>query len=286
MFPCFSFCQDSYAKKKRSDGLGGGKIFHKLIVPMFLMSIVTYCYYILVQYKQGTLVYSDIYMYPLWFLLGLKKAVMGMWFIYTLILCRMIYLMVPQRLWQFLIACFFLVFAYIFNKSSITDTEYSKSAILNVFVAFPFFAFGTWIKSYKDKISGIHSKKLLLIMLVFSGLIVYYCGEYNEVVWMYKCGYGDNILLFLMGGMSGTTMIFSLVKLFVRPSYSMETIARGNILILGFHGRLINFFSKTTSNLPLYIDYVSAFIIMVLFIPAILFCERFFPWLIGARHCN
>jgi hypothetical protein len=126
-------------------------------------------------------------------------------------------------------------------------------------------------------------------MLVAIGLLgcglVWVSGHFNSVVWMNLCGYGDNMFLFLMGGVAGTVSVWSLAKLLSLwsgsscPSF-VDIISRGTILILGFHMYLVEGVCNLVQQRTL-MDGVFAMCIVLAFVPIISLCERFFPLLLG-----
>ena len=87
------------------------------------------------------------------------------------------------------------------------------------------------------------------------------------------------MLLFLLGGISGSIMIFAVSKLLGHVSAFVAVISRGTIIILGFHKLFIYriglFFP------PSYLDIVFAALIVFLFVPIIIMVERYFPLMAG-----
>ncbi len=98
---------------------------------------------------------------------------------------------------------------------------------------------------------------------------------------MYVNGYGNNILLFLLGGLAGTTMIYLMAKWL--DSLKMKVvvdISNGTIIILGFHAYLISIIRDAFPTPSLW-DAVYALLIVLVFIPIIWIVEKKVPCLMG-----
>ena len=117
------------------------------------------------------------------------------------------------------------------------------------------------------------------MIFIVSLLIVYYCGKSNGYVWMYKCGYGGNFFMFLVGGIAGSGCVFCVSKLIGHSPKFVTTISKGTILILGFNLHLIPLFR--TIPCCSFADYFFAAIIVAIFYPIIMMAEKYFPLILG-----
>ena len=102
---------------------------------------------------------------------------------------------------------------------------------------------------------------------------------------MYDNNYGNNLLLFYVEAISGTTAVFiisyGLRKLKLK---FVDVISKGTIVILGFHGIFIKLFSHIpTSQGKCITDYFFSLVILALFVPIIILSERYCPVLLGTR---
>lgn len=112
---------------------------------------------------------------------------------------------------------------------------------------------------------------------------MFLCGYYNNFVWMYRNQFGNNFLLFLIGGIAGTGLIYLLAKVLNEKfSFYVQVLARGMILILGFQMIFIKIFMRLYTNRT-FLDAVFSLLIMLIFIPIILFVEKKIPILLGNR---
>jgi hypothetical protein len=125
-------------------------------------------------------------------------------------------------------------------------------------------------------------------MLVMTGvcgfLLVSVCCLYNNNVGLHNCDYGGNMFLCLLGGISGTMMVFAVSKLLGHAPDYVVIISRGTIIILGFQKIII---ALVRELFPAsYADIIFAVIIVILFIPLILWTERYFPLMAGKYRIN
>ena len=110
------------------------------------------------------------------------------------------------------------------------------------------------------------------------------CGNFNGYVWMYLCGFGNNFVLYIIGGIAGTAALY-VVSLWLSslPHRNIIlTLSKGSILIIGLHiiivRRLTDLPERTWGE-----DMFFAIMILLFFIPVIRLAELFFPLLLG-RH--
>ena len=173
-------------------------------------------------------------------------------------------------------------------KSNINVFSWS---IINVFISIPYFIMGIYLRNinYMDNIKNYTTKKLnFLFVLIF--FIQYFLSYYNGVANMVINDYGKSILLFYVLGMSGSIMIFIISIIIERSSISqlygsiIKTISSGTILILGFHMIFVRIFMclfKLTFIEKDIFCYPASIIILLLFIPIIIFTHKHIPVLIG-----
>ena len=116
-------------------------------------------------------------------------------------------------------------------------------------------------------------------------IVVFVVGLYNGAPWMYDATYGKNIILFFVGGLSGTFVMFAISYLLrnIKPQ-SLIVLSKGTIIILGFHQLFIRVYNHLLLQYHSTIsDYVIALIILLAFIPIIQLSEKYFPVLLGSR---
>lgn len=274
------FIISGFLNKKVSFTLFVRKLTRQLIVPMLLLSLILILINNLNLLRSGNFssykIVDDLFK----LIIGEQAVLGGLWFVYTLIIVKIIAQLPSIRI-KTLFAILFLIIAYLYDNYC----EHTiKNCWLNVFLAYPVFYLGEILTGYKHQINCITSKYLLWCLLISGAGGVILCGIFNSPVWMYRCLYGNSMVLFILGSISGTILVFALSKLFLDVPYKvMQTISDGSIIILAFH----MYFVLIGLHYPVgYGYYVEAALIMVLFIPIVRLSQRYFPILLGYRGVN
>lgn len=258
------------------------KIWYNLVIPLLLISVIDYIYYALPILNHPHYNIKNICYFPINLLLGNFSAVKTCWFVYTLIVIKIINQFTNRNPIKLSLFCLFLLLAYFINKYNFQkDLGIGSNSIINVLLAYPFFIIGDISKKYIKNINCIaNNNKLLFVIFLVSCSLIYICGRVNGIVYMYKCSFGHNIILFLIGGLAGTSAIFVLSNIIKKSPKYLNTIAIGSIIILGFHLRMITLVFKYVEHRTIF-DFILAFLILLLFIPIILFVKKYLPVLIG-----
>ena len=102
---------------------------------------------------------------------------------------------------------------------------------------------------------------------------------------MYDGTYGKNIVLFFVGGLAGTFVIYAISYLLrnITPK-SLVILSKGTIIILGFHQLFIRAYDYLPDRYHTVLsDYAVSLVILLAFIPIIHLSEKYFPILLGSR---
>ena len=185
----------------------------------------------------------------------------------------------PQKNWVYLI---------LFVLSSIGAVSMKlagiqvSNAIVNVLVFMPFFLIGVLMKPLKTLLSQLNHILKELALLCASVVFVVVCGNVNGYVWMYLCEYGNYFILYMLGGMAGTTLLYVLSLWLSRFPYRqmIQSLSKGSIVIIGLHIIIV----RRLTELPDRIwaeDLLFAVIILFAFLPIIRLAELFCPILLG-----
>ena len=284
--PLFFVISGFLCRKESDTKVFWKKLWYNLVIPLLLICVLNY----LIGAVKGLL--SDNYTLPanpllfLWNMsIGLHSAVGGLWFVYTLIILKIILQFTPRAYLHLLWFVAFAVLAYVHNHYDVSLFGLHPSKLVwsipDTFVSYPFFIIGYALRHWKEQISAYRPNKYTFCWIVISLLLVFLCGHHHEYVFMVVCGYGDNFLLFLLGGMAGSAFIYFLSKLLDNLRWRFITdISIGTIIILGFHGHLVKAFrSIFSANSPL--DILFSILIVLLFVPIIRFCQSYFPLIMG-----
>lgn len=215
--PCF-FILSGFLTKRESDiRVFWGKILWNLVVPMGLLFCVNVLFSGFLHYLHGDLHFDFLWRMPLNALLGfqgedLSAGGLGaLWFVYTLVLCRIILQFTPHKreiTTLTLLNVVMLIGAIIINKHQFRI----YSSFANVLLSMPFFTIGYFIRPMKAKLETLRPSWLLMIMVV--GIVgVWLCGRFNDIVYLYCCSYGSSILLCFLGAVSGTATVYAISML-------------------------------------------------------------------------
>lgn len=206
------------------------------------------------------------------------------WFIYTLALIKILFHYIREDIIRLLLVIVGLTIAYILHNEEypiISNIQNASNAILNVCTALPFFFIGSYLRKYREELNMIKNKETLLLLLCIGTIYLYISGNYNGGnIWIFVNKYGNDIFLYIVGGLAGTLTVFSLSKLMDFSNHYIEIISKGTILILGFHGHIIGLI-RHYSTTPSIMDFVYSLLIVLAFIPVIIVINKYCPLLLG-----
>ena len=255
------------------------KCFWQLFVPTVLMSIIMHleayfrCMAMGKEYEVSWLWFSE------WLLLGHRWCMGPCWYFYSLIVMRLIMQVLPEKKWTYVLL--FVVLSIGANYLHYIHFE-ASNANINVIVCMPFFMIGVFLKPFKDTLNGLSHHILEVGLFIMSVILVIICGNYNGYVWMYLNDFGNNYALYIIGGMSGTLMLYILSLWLSRLSYRnmVLTLSKGSLLIIGLHIIIV----RRLMELPLRMwqeDLLFSVLILLSFVPIVRIAEAYFPWLLG-----
>ncbi len=255
------------------------RCFWQLLVPTIIMSTMMHLEAYL-RCKALGLTYDISWPWFFeWLLLGHRWCMGPCWYFYSLIVMRLIMQLLPEKKWVYAVLFAMLSGGALLLKSIGFE---ASNANINVLVCMPFFLIGVFIKRWKNVFSSLHNCVIEMFLFIISFALVILCGNYNGYVWMYLNGFGNNYLLFILGGMAGTAMLFSISLWLSRLSHwhMIYTLSKGSILIIGLHIIIV----RRLTELPSRIwgeDLLASVLILLCFIPIIYFAELYFPIILG-----
>ena len=290
--PLFFLISGFLSKREESHTLFGKKIWHNLIVPMLIICTINYLYVCarhFISPLDGVCPDNPL-IFVAKLLLGINKSVTNLWFVYTLVILKIILQYLPKPWLHCVLFAVCLATAFCINEYKLTllgkSLYYTPCAITSVFVSYPFYMIGYWLRNLREAFNKYHTQSVsAYFILIACALIVFYCGHNHSVVKLYICRYGDSIILFLLGGMAGSACVYIISKFLVRVKYAKvqnfnSVVSQGTILILGFHMPLVRFLRRfeITSDIQ-----AAAFsiLIVLLFVPIIMLCKKYAPIVMG-----
>jgi len=281
--PLFFFISGFLTKREIEAKVFWKKLCYNLAVPMFLIAFLNFLIGGIFNIYAGK-EFGNVIIFLISSIFGFHEGVVNLWFVYTLILLKILLQYLPKRaIWP--AAVLFLLLAVLVKRCPIEIMGYSVSqtpnAIVDVCLAYPFFMVGFFAKKYKDKLCSVKITWKSLLPISISIVLWYLCGKYNGSVYLYICNYGNYLLLCLAGSLSGIFLTYIVCRFLEKFKNTVTfIISKGSIIILGFHSWLIicvrHFFRDVS-----WMDFLWALLILLSFIPVIMMVEKYFPLLMG-----
>jgi len=261
------------------------KLWYNLALPMIIITLLAYSVRTLGDIVLGRYNIGELIKLPINLVLGMWNIFKECWFIYTLILIKIVFQYTRGYIIDLVLTLLFLLISWIIYIEEFVilgyNIQHNPSSLINLFCCYPFFMIGFYMSKFKIYLNSYKVTPKTIIYFLSSLVCVYICYLYNGDVKMYTADFGDNIFLYLLGGVSGTAMIFFICKYLERYNLGwLRTISVGSILILGFHIFLVQILRKIF-NEPSFLDYVWSLLILFIFIPIITFTQKYLPLLIG-----
>lgn len=223
-----------------------------------------------------------------------------LWFIVTLLWLKIVMQFCKKEkiIWGGFLLSILCAITY---KSLIHNSpiKYWGIGIFNVFVAYPFFAIGYFLRIYKTSlkhmITTIEDLPLsaIALLLSISTITIVLAAPTNGLVHMVYGGYGKNILLYLILGTIGiayTFFIAAFLSKIKKWHKYVQNINIGSVMILGIHIGLVNkirpylvtIFGKEEWIFELSVV-IASLALLLAFIPMIKLVQSYFPFALGYR---
>lgn len=255
------------------------KCFWQLLVPTIIMSTMMHLeayFRCMALGKQYDISWPWFYE---WLLLGHRWCMGPCWYFYSLMVIRLIMQLLPEKKWIYALvfvalSCGAIYLHYIGFEAS--------NANINVLLCMPFFLIGVFLKLWKSAFNILHNYMFEIFVFVTSIALVVLCGNYNGYVWMYLNGFGNNYLLYIVGGMAGASMLYVISLWLSRLPYRglVQTLSKGSILIIGLHIIIVRRLTELPNRMWLE-DLLSSLLILCSFYVLIRISELYFPILLG-----
>ncbi len=285
--PVFFLISGFLCKHESDNTIFWKKLFYNLAIPLFLICTINYLIGAIQGYffSENSVLPENPFTFYGKMLIGHFGAVGGFWFVYTLMILKIILQFTNKAIFHLLWGILFLFFAYFINNNDIQfhgENPFSTPwAITNTFVSYPFFMIGHYLSKLKSNISNYNVNKYTFCWIFLSLIVVFLCGHNHEYVFIFMCGYGDNLFLFLIGGLAGSVLVFFISKLLDKFRWKFITeISIGTLIILGFHIHLIKICKHFIHHRSI-TDALLSVLIVLAFVPIIRLCEQYFPIILG-----
>ena len=267
------------------------KYSQRLLVPYFIISSLLYVFWFFIGRHYGE---SNQMMYdPLRNLIGIFYAQGGpeymnwgipMWFLPALFIVSSIdFLACKLELkYQYILALVIPVAGYYLYKLLGFHLPWSIDVAMAVY---GFYFFGKILKSinFIDKLHNIRLSALIIAVAItvhvigvqFNGRVLYYYGEYG------------NLLVMYINGIAGFVWVFTLFS-FLPSLPALAWIGRNTLPILAFHLLAMTFIKGfalyvlgVEVTLGLWQSLIYSVLQISILVPAILFLNRYLPFMVG-----
>jgi len=257
------------------------KNIRQLLVPTVALSLLMQLEAVVRCWLMGTTYAVSWPWYFEYLLVGHRWCMGPCWFFYTLFIIRLFMQLMPRKWWLSVV----LIIASAAGAIAINyqGMEFSN-AWVNVLVCLPPFLIGQLLQPLKPWLANFRHTLWEIVLFVVAVALVWLCARYNGEVWMYLCGYGNNFILFLVGTLAGTTMLYVL-SLWLSRLHGISVIkmlARGSILVVGLHIIVVRRLTELPNRLWQE-DFLFSLLILMSFYPLVLLSQRYFPWLMGQK---
>jgi len=285
--PLFFLISGFLCKKESANRIFWEKLWYNLVIPLLIICTMNYLWGGFKGYflsSSHSLPENPLLFYGK-MLIGIHEAVGAFWFVYTLIILKIVLQYTRMAYFHIVWFLLFLFLAFMVNNYDyeVMGKHPLKTpwSIPNTFVSYPFFIIGHFLRGWKDCLSRYQANTYTFCWIAISLFVVFLCGHNHKYVFLYICGYGDNLFLYLIGGLSGSVFIFLISKLLEKFHWSIITdVSIGTTLILGFHMHII-YIIRHYFNTPSFADFVFSIIIVLIFVPIIRFCKSYAPIIMG-----
>lgn len=287
--PLFFILSGMFAKRVEDKKTFAKKLWKRLLIP-FMIIAATWCViYIVLWVKNGIFDISYWLSYIIGTFISPGKDFLTfqtlrgpLWFLLALAEIKLLNFCCKQKLHWVVAAAISVMLFILLKKINIVLPIALDSAMM----AMPFYCVGMFLKEYLLKENSDFTNIILLSVFSIITLFIY---RQNGIVDINHCLYGDSLILFYLGGISGSLMIIFLTKLhllnFIKSGGVIVTITAGAMLIIGYSQTissmirtLLPFLAGTTWG-----GMVIGLLTMAVSYPLILLAMRYFPAILGYR---
>ena len=293
--PLFFFLSGMLGKTATETGISFKSFFIKkvrtILLPQFLLGVISYCYYaVFTIVIKGGSIYDINLIYQFW----------RYWFLQVLFVTEIVFFIlskfinVKKKLSTVVIIAICIICTIIIMKLAFLPDE--SPFYLNVTpMALMFYLSGFALNPVlvNENISGRWSLFGKIVTIAITSCLVAVVALHNSSVTMYNNGYG-NIFLFFISRFCGIAEVWFVSDL-LRNSKVLIWCGKNSIVIYVWQFSLTQFFKNVVemicARIPIYIPEflmtVCVFGVCVLvLIPIVIFSNRFIPELYGKKRIN
>lgn len=278
--PLFFFCSGFLFRKNDKIYSDIKKNIHRLIlvmVPYFVLGIIFEIFQDVFIYKKHFDIQEYIVEPIRSFILG-QSSIGWMWFLWALFWMRLIYniysINVTNRFKEAIALLITTISGFVLYYSELRFNDFQFSAFI---FSFPFFCLGSLTKKLLLILNYIKYRQSIIGLCLVSYVVLF---NFSERINMNALNLGTNYGLFLSIGfvaLIGILLSSMKVKIPTKLVCPIVTISNGTLVILGFHGIVIQFLKIVYKKIfhillpPPYMDLLSGLFIGILVILVLYF---------------
>lgn len=269
------------------------KLYRRLIIPFIIIAAIWCVIYIVLWVKNG------MFDFGYWLnniigtfvspgkSMGVLKTLRGpLWFLLALAEIKFLACFIEKTWFWIILSVLAIAISLLLGHFNIVLPFAIDSAVL----AIPFYAAGVFLRQYS---SIWETNKLMsLIAAIVCGLLTFAVYKYNGIVDINHCLWGNNILLFYIGGALGSIGIFflsiSASSIYNYMGGVILTLVSGAMLIIGFSQNISSFIRSLLpflagSNIG---GMLIGLITLAVLYPLIIVARKYFPAILGYRKSS
>lgn len=270
------------------------KFWTALVVPYLLLAFIKAAGAIVKGFPDGSWLTTTGAILGGFHSLDGAQGCSNLWFVYSLIIIRLIHHLTHGSLrWMGIFSVVTVIAAWVLHYY----VEMPRWAVSDTLMTLPFYTIGfalrqkceTQVNRLKDSI-GSMNPALAVLSIVGTLAAAYGISYLNGKPNLYKGDFGSNPLLLTLGAIAGTMFLFFVCVRLNNIHWKGATIiSTGNIVILTFHRELLHEPIKYINKgdfapwLQVSLYGLSSLVVILLFIPICWLIIRYVPILVGKR---
>lgn len=273
--PVFFIISGYFAHGDVSFGTGLKRAFRKLMIPYFIYSILGFaiCWvspYLHPELYEGLDGFSAIFKAAFVGMLRMDDSITSfsimpqgcLWFLVALFVCKLLWMLI-LLLWNHSKLLLVFPLGLMITIGICHPTWFSLDSAV---FAFPFYVVGVLMRKKQLLSLYLKNNTSKLMALILSIIYMLTFGMLNGKVNIDSCEFGDNLMLFYIGGIAGFFACYSAAELLLNKIKLLSEIGKVSLTILGTHlfvciiGKTIAvaLFHQDASNFPLFASFLIA----------------------------
>ena len=206
--PAFFWASGYLSKKGEDNQVFYKNLWKNLCVPYLMICFINLILCILIFHRHYFTIYgivNSLVAIPLGIQSYVDNSAVGvgpMWFVYTLILIKIIHHLTNRTflIWASVIS---LLVVWLFNFNGLA------LALTSTLICLPFYTIGVCCQAFNNK-QSLKSNAISLIIIIIGilSIALYILSSVNHAPYLYKLGYGENVFLMVLNAIVGIVILY------------------------------------------------------------------------------